>query len=64
MKDYITFCKSYDGSYHALRASEQVGNVYRDKDKYTKKDWYSDLEGNGYTPIKTIEEEYTEKEFI
>lgn len=60
MKDYVTFCKcDDDGRYYALRASEQLGTVYKEREKYSKKEWYKDLEDNGYTPIKTIEEEYT-----
>lgn len=57
MKDYITFCKDIDGKYTVLRASEQVKTVYDKKEKYSKKQWLEDLDGNGYTEIKTITEQ-------
>lgn len=56
MKDYITFCKYLDGSYHVLIASEQVEDVFDKKEKYSKKQWLEDLHYNGYTEIKTITE--------
>ncbi len=57
MKDYITFCKDIDGKYTVLRASEQVKTVFDEKRKYSKKEWLEDLDGNGYTEIKTITEQ-------
>ena len=57
MKDYITFCKDIDGEYTVLRASKQVKTVYDEKRKYSKKEWLEDLDGDGYTEIKTITEQ-------
>ena len=57
MKDYITFCKDIDGKYMVLRASEQLQDVFDEKEKYSKKQWLKDLDHNGYTEIKTITEQ-------